>query len=75
MTPDEIKAFDMSLKSQNVRLWDVFFIGPMMMWGGVELRRRNKNAGDALVVLGGLTMLFNGYNHIRYRAMVRRGHA
>lgn len=71
MTPQELTAYDMTLKSQNVRLWDVFFIGPMMMWGGAALRRENKLAGDALVVLGGLTVLYNWANHRKLRSMIR----
>lgn len=52
------------VKAQWIRLADVFVIGPLMVWGGVILYRRNKLAGTALAILGAATVGFNGANAI-----------
>jgi len=52
------------MKAQPIRLLDVFFIGPLMIWGGHRLTRTNRAAGAALVVFGGATISFNGGNYI-----------
>jgi hypothetical protein len=51
------------VKSQAVRLADVFLIGPLMVWGGYELKKSNRTAGNALMALGVGTALYNGYNY------------
>jgi len=52
------------MKPQLVRLADVFVVGPLMVWGGVELSRRNRAAGNALIGMGVLTVLYNGRNYL-----------
>lgn len=55
------------MKPQLVRLADVFFIGPLMMYGGYELSKKHKNLGNTLVGLGIATILYNGYNYLEKR--------
>lgn len=52
-------------KTQAIRLADVFFIGPVMVYGGNRLRRlKHPTLGATLVVLGILTVLYNGKNYL-----------
>jgi hypothetical protein len=52
------------VKSQRVRLFDVFFLGPLMVWGGYALDQRgHKLAGPALSLLGLTTVVYNARNH------------
>ena len=57
------------LKSQNIRLLDVFAIGPLMIYGGLKLRKvkNNELAGSLLALFGLGTILYNGRNYILYR--------
>ena len=59
------------MKTQAVRVADVVFIGPLMVWGGLQLRGRYPAAGGALALLGGLTSLYNLRNYQRQEAMER----
>lgn len=60
------------IKTQEVRLWDVFVIGPLMMWGGKALAERGHGvAGPLLTVLGGATVYYNGRNYFRVRRRLR----
>jgi hypothetical protein len=55
---------DPEVKSQDVRLLDVFFIGPLMVWGGYALHAQGRTvAGPVLSLLGLSTIIYNGYNH------------
>ncbi len=52
-------------KTQAIRLADVFFIGPVMIYGGYRLRALdNPLLGLTLIVLGGLTIAYNGKNYL-----------
>jgi hypothetical protein len=52
------------VKSQGVRLLDVFLIGPLMIWGGYALHDSgHKVAGPGLGLLGFTTILYNARNH------------
>lgn len=54
------------MKSQWVRIADVVFIGPMMIWGGVALaQQRHPIAAPLLITLGVATMVYNGMNLVR----------
>lgn len=56
------------IKSQTVRLLDVFAIGPLMIGGGIALDQRGHGiTGTALAVLGISTIVYNGVNYIRVR--------
>lgn len=60
------------IKSQRIRLLDVFAIGPLMVAGGVALDRRGHDlAGAALAVLGLSTVVYNGINYIRVERALR----
>ncbi len=49
-------------KTQLIRLLDVVFIGPMMVWGGLKLRGPG---GYTLALLGIATVVYNGHNYVR----------
>ena len=51
------------MKTQAVRLIDVFALGPFMIWTAPQLR--SQWARDLMAVAGVLTMLYNGANYIR----------
>ena len=53
------------IKSQNVRLLDVFVVGPLMVWGGVKA---GGFAGLMLAGLGVSTVLYNADNYQRIAA-------
>ena len=56
-------------KTQAIRLADVFLIGPLMIWGGLELAEREYPArGHGLAALGIATIGYNALNYIRLRA-------
>ena len=59
------------IKTQQVRLLDVFVVGPLMVWGGHALSQRNGFAGMALSLLGIGTVLYNGRNYHRIRRRLR----
>lgn len=50
------------MKPQSVRLYDVFIIGPLMFWGGMQLRKKYPVRGKTLAWLGVSTSLYNGRN-------------
>ncbi len=55
-------------KAQWVRVADVFVIGPLMLWAGLELGERKHPArGTALALIGLATVAYNGLNYIRLR--------
>lgn len=68
-TPEEIKAYvrEQQGKAQIVRVADVFFVGPLMIYGGRHLRKKQRLPGMTLEVLGWLTILYNGYNYLRLK--------
>lgn len=52
-------------KGQNVRLLDVFVIGPLMIWAG---RRLKDEPGGSLLTLAGIgTIAFNYANYRRLK--------
>ena len=67
MTPAEIAALDDVVKTQGIRVADVVFIGPLMLWGGLALRDRYPLRGTALAVLGLTTVCYNARNYQRVR--------
>jgi hypothetical protein len=54
-------------KAQTVRLGDVFLLGPLMIWGGIQLRDQYPYRGGWLAVAGAATIFYNGYNYLRLR--------
>ena len=53
------------LKAQPIRLLDVFFVGPLMVYGGRKVARTEPVAGNMLMLLGALTIWYNGKNYLR----------
>ena len=53
------------IKTQNVRLIDVFLLGPFMIWAGMELK--NDFAKIAMIGSGIATMYYNGQNFLEIR--------
>lgn len=52
------------MKTQTVRLADVFFVGPVMVLGGWKLSDESPVLGGTLAVLGVLTVWYNGRNYL-----------
>jgi hypothetical protein len=52
-------------KTQQIRIADVLFIGPLMLWGGLHLRDEYPVRGTALALLGISTVLYNARNYMR----------
>lgn len=61
------------MKTQTIRLADVFVVGPVMLWGANKLAQRGDKAlGGALGLLGLLTIAYNGGNYLDYAQQRRR---
>lgn len=55
-----------TVKSQRVRLLDVFVVGPLMIWGGTKA---GGLGGTALALFGLTTVAYNARNYLRVRDM------
>jgi len=53
------------MKAQQVRLFDIFVLGPLMVWGGWKLQGEYPLAGQTLLLGGVGTVLYNGRNYMR----------
>ena len=53
------------LKSQQVRLWDVFVLGPFMLWFGWAAQGVPEWARYAMMIAGITTVAYNGANYLR----------
>ena len=52
-------------KTQAIRLADVFFIGPVMIYAGDKLERRgDRILGAVLALLGAATVIYNAKNYV-----------
>ena len=60
------------MKAQGVRLFDVFILGPAMIWAGVELQKRRAGLGTFIAVAGAGTILYNARNYERRQRMLKR---
>ena len=56
------------MKTQTIRLLDVFVIGPLMVWGGLQLKDESPVLGSVLAFFGATTVLYNGRNFLRVEA-------
>ncbi len=63
---------DRLVKSQTVRLLDVYVIGPLIGTGGYLLLRSNPVFAWALIVTGWGTSAYNAYNYRRYKELGRQ---
>lgn len=55
------------MKSQQVRLVDVFVLGPFMMWAGLQSRALPDWARAGLLIGGAATVLYNARNYLEVR--------
>lgn len=53
-------------KAQWIRIADVVVVGPLMIAGGLALRKSHPIAGYGLLALGVGTIGLNGYNYVRF---------
>ena len=53
------------VKAQGIRILDVVFIGPLMIWGGVHAAKTHKAPGAVLGLLGVATILYNASNYAK----------
>jgi hypothetical protein len=60
------------IKAQHIRVLDVLFIGPLMVWGGWRARDEAPAAGYGLTAMGLATIYYNGRNYLRVRDQLRR---
>lgn len=63
LSPDQRHLLAME-KAQIVRLWDVFFLGPLMMYVGAQ-KKVGKEIGLIMTLAGLGTIAFNGYNYLQ----------
>ena len=66
-------------KGQTVRLIDVWALGPLMTWGGLQVAANARTdtealAGNLLALSGVATVIFNGVNYLRLRDSAGRGY-
>lgn len=59
-------------KTQVVRVLDVILIGPLMTLGGLSLKQSNPKLGNALVLFGLATSVYNGRNYAAVRDRKRK---
>lgn len=64
-TLDEL---DSILKSQKVRAFDVYALGPFMMWYAVRSKGMGPWSRRALFISGFMTMVYNYENYKRMKA-------
>ncbi len=60
-------------KGQEVRLLDVFVLGPFLVWAGSQDRELSNLAKWALVLAGIGTIVLNGLNFLRTQQGVNDG--
>ena len=58
-------------KTQNVRLIDVFLLGPTMIWAGLQVQKQNNTLGFFLAFSGLMTIVYNGDNYLRNQRKLR----
>lgn len=54
------------MKTQEIRLADVFFIGPLMIYAGSQ-KKISPFVDNALIALGVCTIVYNGRNYLLNR--------
>jgi len=57
------------MKPQSVRLFDVFALGPFMMWYAARSGKMPLPARALLMVFGAGTIFYNGRNYLEARAL------
>ena len=67
ITETNLTTVEEQSKSQNIRLLDVFFIGPFMMYIGYKAKGISNLERYTLFALGVATIYYNGKNYIESR--------
>jgi hypothetical protein len=65
---DTLSELDRVLKSQKVRAFDVYALGPFMMWYSVKSKGMGRWPRRALFISGFMTMLYNYENYKKVKA-------
>ena len=60
-------------KSQEIRLVDVFLLGPFMIWFGVASEGVPEWAGIFMIVFGVFTIVYNARNYLINVGILRQG--
>jgi hypothetical protein len=60
------------MKPDAVRLIDVFALGPLMVWGGIQSAKSNRFLGVILAAGGALTIVYNGKNWLESQRRKQR---
>ena len=60
-------------KPQYIRLWDVFAVGPLLIYSGINAKRLHPLARLALAGTGVLTIIFNGRNYLLQEKLEKEG--
>ena len=55
------------MKTQDIRLIDVFVLGPFMIWAGYEIGKKKDFAGMVMAAAGVATMAYNWENYKEVR--------
>ncbi len=61
------------MKPQQIRLWDVYLIGPLMIVAGMAAERTHPVIGPAVAAFGIGTILYNAHNYQRAERRERQG--
>ena len=61
ITRQDIERFS---KPQVLRLWDVFFLGPMLILSGASAKKLHPLLKFGLIISGSLTIIYNGRNYL-----------
>ena len=56
-------------KTQNIRLVDVFALGPFMIWFGFKAKNINDSARLIMILSGVATIVYNGINYIKNKEL------
>lgn len=59
-----LKDIELFAKPQALRLWDVFFLGPFLIYAGTRKSGFHQVVKKGLVISGVMTMVYNGSNYI-----------
>jgi uncharacterized protein len=62
---EKLMAF--GVKGQNMRLFDVFLLGPLMVLGGLKARKEAPVIGTLLSLFGLTTIYYNGRNYLKVK--------
>ncbi len=60
-------------KPQYIRLWDVFAVGPLLIFSGASATKLNPLARVALIGTGCMTIFFNGRNYLLQKKLEEEG--